>query len=310
MGKFGRDNDFGGGGGGFKSDRGGKRFGGRDSFSSRGPGGGGGFRGGSERPPMFKATCDSCGQSCEVPFRPTGEKPVYCRACFVKNGGGNKFGRDDRRETGPRDFGDSRKSSFGADKPMFPTTCAECGMKCEVPFRPSEDKPAYCRNCYAAKGGPRGPRPAVAGMRAGGSGLADDPYRAQFAAIHEKLDLILDALYEDMDEIDTAPAAKETKAPVKNDKKSDKANAAVSVPASNKPAETVQPKASVPSAQPTATVAASVAPDSGKKAAGKKPAKNDSGKKSAEKPVTAKSAVATADKKAAGKKAPTKGKKK
>ncbi len=35
----------------------------------------------------FRATCDSCGASCEVPFRPTGERPVYCRECFAKNGG-------------------------------------------------------------------------------------------------------------------------------------------------------------------------------------------------------------------------------
>ncbi len=37
---------------------------------------------------MFKATCANCGKSCEVPFRPTGDKPVYCRDCFAKRGGG------------------------------------------------------------------------------------------------------------------------------------------------------------------------------------------------------------------------------
>ncbi len=36
---------------------------------------------------MFQATCASCGKSCEVPFRPNGKKPVYCRECFAKNGG-------------------------------------------------------------------------------------------------------------------------------------------------------------------------------------------------------------------------------
>jgi len=38
---------------------------------------------------MFEATCDKCGSRCEVPFRPNGEKPVYCRACFGKSDSGS-----------------------------------------------------------------------------------------------------------------------------------------------------------------------------------------------------------------------------
>tara|TARA_Y100000310_G_C20670871_1_gene810212 strand:+ start:645 stop:809 length:165 start_codon:yes stop_codon:yes gene_type:complete len=33
---------------------------------------------------MHKATCSECGQDCEVPFKPTEGKPVYCRDCFRK----------------------------------------------------------------------------------------------------------------------------------------------------------------------------------------------------------------------------------
>ncbi len=33
---------------------------------------------------LFKATCSECGKSCEVPFRPTGDKPVFCSDCFNK----------------------------------------------------------------------------------------------------------------------------------------------------------------------------------------------------------------------------------
>ena len=36
---------------------------------------------------LYEAVCDTCGNNCEVPFRPTGEKPVYCRQCFVKPDG-------------------------------------------------------------------------------------------------------------------------------------------------------------------------------------------------------------------------------
>ena len=39
----------------------------------------------SEQQMMHEATCAKCGNRCEVPFRPTGNKPVYCSDCFRKN---------------------------------------------------------------------------------------------------------------------------------------------------------------------------------------------------------------------------------
>lgn len=40
---------------------------------------------------MFRATCDQCGDSCEVPFRPTNGKPVLCSNCFAeKNNDGGR----------------------------------------------------------------------------------------------------------------------------------------------------------------------------------------------------------------------------
>ena len=33
---------------------------------------------------MHKATCSECGQECEVPFKPTDGKPVYCKECYRK----------------------------------------------------------------------------------------------------------------------------------------------------------------------------------------------------------------------------------
>lgn len=29
-----------------------------------------------------KTTCDGCHAPCEVPFKPNGKKPVYCRNCY------------------------------------------------------------------------------------------------------------------------------------------------------------------------------------------------------------------------------------
>ncbi|MEX0684128.1 MAG: zinc-ribbon domain containing protein [Dehalococcoidia bacterium] len=53
--------------------------------SARRDGGGGG--GGSyDRGPreMHAAVCAQCGKDTEVPFRPTGDRPVYCSDCFSK----------------------------------------------------------------------------------------------------------------------------------------------------------------------------------------------------------------------------------
>ncbi|HLY35787.1 MAG TPA: zinc-ribbon domain containing protein [Candidatus Limnocylindria bacterium] len=49
--------------------------------SSYGNGGGGG---GYARAPreLFDATCARCGKETQVPFRPTGARPVYCSDCF------------------------------------------------------------------------------------------------------------------------------------------------------------------------------------------------------------------------------------
>ena len=46
----------------------------------------------SERRPveMHDATCAKCGKQCQVPFRPTGDKPVYCSDCFRKNEGSSR----------------------------------------------------------------------------------------------------------------------------------------------------------------------------------------------------------------------------
>ena len=36
---------------------------------------------------MHSAKCAHCGKICEVPFRPNGKKPVFCKDCFVPEKG-------------------------------------------------------------------------------------------------------------------------------------------------------------------------------------------------------------------------------
>ncbi|MCX6748605.1 MAG: hypothetical protein NT076_03290 [Candidatus Pacearchaeota archaeon] len=45
----------------------------------------GGRDGGRRSFEMHEVTCDKCGKQCEVPFKPTGDKPVFCSDCFRKN---------------------------------------------------------------------------------------------------------------------------------------------------------------------------------------------------------------------------------
>jgi CxxC-x17-CxxC domain-containing protein len=54
------------------------------SYSGGGNSGGGYSSGPRE---MFSATCSSCGREAQVPFRPTGSKPVYCSDCFSSQRG-------------------------------------------------------------------------------------------------------------------------------------------------------------------------------------------------------------------------------
>ena len=105
----------------------------------------------SGRPAMHHATCNNCGKDCEVPFKPTGGKPIYCSSCFEKNQDDvpKKYGK----ERSDRKFksGDSRKRSFDdRDSVMHRATCDSCGKDCEVPFRPTKGKPIYCDECFGS----------------------------------------------------------------------------------------------------------------------------------------------------------------
>lgn len=103
MGNF---NDRGGRGGGF---RGVNRGGGRSNF-------GGNRRDGDRREvSMHKAICDKCHKSCEVPFKPSNDKPIYCNDCFGDKRGNDAPRRDFKNRDSGRDFGNKQNFS----KPSF-----------------------------------------------------------------------------------------------------------------------------------------------------------------------------------------------
>lgn len=151
----------------------------KQSFSSSRSGGGGGFRprftDRGDRGPveMHKAICDNCGKECEVPFRPTSGKPIFCSNCFQSQ----KEGSFPRRFEGRNS---DRAGNF-EDRQMFEAVCDECGNSCKVPFQPSGDKPIYCSNCFGEKKG--------AGNKQ--SGESQVQFKEQFEALNQKIDKIL-----------------------------------------------------------------------------------------------------------------------
>ncbi|MFC1576488.1 CxxC-x17-CxxC domain-containing protein [Candidatus Omnitrophota bacterium] len=75
-----------------------------------------------------RVICADCNQECEIPFKPSGDRPVYCKECFSKRKTGNMFksnrdtrpeGRDfprehrfDKGQAGKRQKPDKKKKSF------------------------------------------------------------------------------------------------------------------------------------------------------------------------------------------------------
>lgn len=51
-----------------------------------------------------------------------------------RHGGGNRFGGNRRFNNGPRE--------------MHKAVCSSCNKECEVPFKPKEDRPVYCKECF------------------------------------------------------------------------------------------------------------------------------------------------------------------
>jgi len=143
-----------------------------------------------------------------------------------KNRGGFKKGGSKSSFEGKKSFGGDKKHgaarkyggnkgqgdrNTGSSSELFSATCSECGKRCEVPFRPSQDKPVYCSDCFGAKKNaneprgsvserpdytklPREERPARHGKNRGrgDDGIVD--LKRQISALDLKLNRILDLI--------------------------------------------------------------------------------------------------------------------
>ena len=58
-------------------------------------------------------------------------EPGRCPSCRAARKQNTRGGRDARPQ-----------------REMHPAVCASCGVDTQVPFRPSNDRPVYCRDCF------------------------------------------------------------------------------------------------------------------------------------------------------------------
>lgn len=152
---------------------------------------------------MFSAICSKCGKSCELPFRPTGSRPVFCSQCFEDNGGGSARNYEDISVRRPnfRDRRSSGRSSFG-DREMFDAVCDKCGKDCKLPFKPTSGKPIYCSECFEEKNASRN------------DGAQKSQLKDEIKVLNQKLDKILELL--------TSTKTKEIKKDIKVEKTEEK----------------------------------------------------------------------------------------
>ncbi|MDO8617556.1 MAG: hypothetical protein Q7N87_01530 [Candidatus Uhrbacteria bacterium] len=103
----------------------------RDSGGKKG---GRSFGGG--KPMMHSATCSDCGSRCQVPFKPSGSRPVLCKNCF-----GNDTGRSRSETFGSNrsNHSDDRPKRFGGGETNFTDLLKEINNKLDMIIRSLND---------------------------------------------------------------------------------------------------------------------------------------------------------------------------
>ena len=83
------------------------------------------------------------------------DKTLVCKECgneFVFTAGEQEFYASRGFENEPqrcKTCRDSRKNALRQNREMYTATCASCGCEAKVPFKPREDRPVYCSECFA-----------------------------------------------------------------------------------------------------------------------------------------------------------------
>lgn len=68
-------------------------------------------------------------------------------------------------------------------RPMYAVVCFECGKDTEIPFKPSGDRPVFCKECFAKR---RGQSAKVVESKPQGFSIASNPPASAGAALTAK----------------------------------------------------------------------------------------------------------------------------
>ena len=83
------------------------------------------------------------------------DKTLVCKECaqeFVFTAGEQEFYAEKGFQNEParcKSCRTARKNNIKQSKEMFTAICAECGREAKVPFKPRNDRPIYCSDCFA-----------------------------------------------------------------------------------------------------------------------------------------------------------------
>ncbi|NLY74621.1 MAG: zinc-binding protein [Firmicutes bacterium] len=86
------------------------------------------------------------------------DKSLTCKECgqeFVFTANEQEFyaGKGFQNEPGrcPACRAARKQQRTGGPRQMYQVVCSNCGVETEVPFKPSGDRPVYCRDCFQAQ---------------------------------------------------------------------------------------------------------------------------------------------------------------
>lgn len=83
------------------------------------------------------------------------DRNLPCKDCgeeFVFTAGEQEFYATKGFENEPqrcKNCRDNRKAASRGTREMHVATCADCGQEAKVPFKPREDRPVFCSECFA-----------------------------------------------------------------------------------------------------------------------------------------------------------------
>lgn len=84
------------------------------------------------------------------------DKTLVCKDCgaeFVFTAGEQEFYAQKGFQNQPQRCKACREAKRNTGKVQYTAKCANCGKEAKIPFQPSNDKPVYCSECFAARNG-------------------------------------------------------------------------------------------------------------------------------------------------------------